>query len=98
MNPPTSAAFKQLHAAALAPGALDLKTKELIALACGVSRLCEGCIVHHAKAAKAAGATLAEIQETLDVCVLMGGGPATVYGKKAIESYTAGVEQGAGAV
>jgi alkylhydroperoxidase/carboxymuconolactone decarboxylase family protein YurZ len=52
-----------------------------------VSRLCEGCIVHHAKAAKAAGATLAEVQETLDVCVLMGGGPATVYGKKAIEAY-----------
>ena len=63
--------------------------KELIALACGVSRLCDGCIVHHTKAAKAAGATLAEIQETLDVCVLMGGGPATVYGKKAIEAFNA---------
>ncbi len=43
--------------------------------------------MHHAKAAKATGATLAEVQETLDVCVLMGGGPATVYGKKAIEAY-----------
>jgi alkylhydroperoxidase/carboxymuconolactone decarboxylase family protein YurZ len=52
-----------------------------------VSRLCDGCIVHHAKAAKSAGATLAEIQDTLDVCVLMGGGPATVYGKKAIDAY-----------
>ena len=51
--------------------------------------LCEGCIVHHTKAAKAAGATLAEIQDTLDVCVLMGGGPATVYGKKALDTYNA---------
>lgn len=89
MTPATASAFKQLHAASLAPATLDLKTKELIALACGVSRLCEGCIIHHAKAAKAAGATLAEIQETIDVCVLMGGGPATVYGKKAIEAYSA---------
>lgn len=89
MTPATATAFKGLHAASLAPAALDLKTKELIALACGVSRLCEGCIVHHAKAAKAAGATLAEIQDTLDVCVLMGGGPATVYGKKAIEAFNA---------
>lgn len=89
MTPATATAFKGLHAAALAPAALDLKTKELIALACGVSRLCDGCIVHHAKAAKAAGATLAEIQETLDVCVLMGGGPATVYGKKALDTYNA---------
>ena len=89
MTPATASAFKQLHATSLTPAALDLKTKELIALACGVSRLCEGCIVHHAKAAKAAGATLAEVQDTLDVCVLMGGGPATVYGKKAIDAYNA---------
>jgi AhpD family alkylhydroperoxidase len=87
MTPATASAFKQLHAASLTPATLDLKTKELIALACGVSRLCEGCIIHHAQAAKAAGATLAEIEETLDVCVLMGGGPATVFGKKAIEAY-----------
>jgi AhpD family alkylhydroperoxidase len=89
MTPATASAFKGLHAASLAPAALDLKTKELIALACGVSRLCDGCIVHHTKAAKAAGATLVEIQETLDVCVLMGGGPATVYGKKALDTYNA---------
>ena len=89
MTPATASAFKSLHAASLAPAALDLKTKELIALACGISRLCEGCIVHHAKAAKAAGATLAEIQDTVDVCVLMGGGPATVYGRKAVEAFNA---------
>ena len=89
MTPTTAAAFKSLHAAGFAPAALDLKTKELIALACGISRLCEGCIVHHSKAAKAAGATLAEIQDTVDVCVLMGGGPATVYGRKAVEAFNA---------
>lgn len=89
MTPETTTAFKQLYSASLKPGALDLKTKELVALACGVSRLCEGCVQHHVKAAKAAGATLDEVHATLDVCVLMGGGPATVYGKKAIDAYNA---------
>ncbi len=87
MTPETAAAFKQLHGASLKAGALDTKTKELIALAIGVSRLCGDCTVHHTKAAKAAGVTLPELHEALDVCTLMGGGPATVYGKKALEAY-----------
>ncbi len=87
MTPETASAFKQLHGASLTPGSLDTKTKELIAVACGVSRLCEHCVQHHVKAAKTAGATLQELHETLDVCTLMNGGPATVFGKKAIEAY-----------
>ena len=90
MTPATASAFKSLHAASLTPAALDLKTKELIALACGISRLCEGCVVHHTKAAKAAGVTIEEIHEMVDVCVLMGGGPASVYSRKAIETFNAG--------
>lgn len=89
MTPETASAFKAIHAASLRPNTLDLKTKELIALACGISRLCEGCVVHHTKAARAAGATLDEIQDTIDVCVLMGGGPASVYSRKAIETWNA---------
>ena len=90
MTPSTASAFKSLHAASLAPGKIDVKTKELIALACGISRLCEGCVVHHTKALKAAGATIDELHEMLDVCTLMGGGPATVYGRKAIDTWNAG--------
>ena len=89
MTPATASAFKSLHTASLTPGKLDLKTKELIALACGISRLCEGCITHHTKAAKKAGATIDEIHATVDVCVLMGGGPASVYGLKAVEHFNA---------
>ena len=90
MTPATASAFKSLHSASLTPGKLDLKTKELIALACGISRLCEGCVVHHTKAAKAAGVTIEEIHEMVDVCVLMGGGPASVYSRKAIDTFNAG--------
>ncbi len=89
MTPETHTAFKGLYAAALKPDVLDLKTKELIALACGISRLCEGCITHHTKAAKKAGATIEEVKSMVDVCVLMGGGPASVYGHKAVELFDA---------
>lgn len=85
MTGPTRTAFRSLHETSLAAGALDAKTKELIALACGVTRLCEGCIEHHVKAAVELGVTEQEIRETLDVCVLMGGGPAVTFSGKALE-------------
>lgn len=43
--------FGELHRAAFAPGALEVKTKELIALAIGVVEGCDGCIASHAHAA-----------------------------------------------
>ena len=39
------------------------------------------------KASIAAGATRQEIAETVSVCVMMGGGPAYMYGVKALEAY-----------
>jgi AhpD family alkylhydroperoxidase len=85
--PDVMKAFAQLHAAALAPGALDAKTKELIALAIAVSKQCDGCIASHARGAAKAGASEAEVAETLGVAVLMNGGPATVYGPRALDAF-----------
>lgn len=85
--PDVYAAFSQLHEAALAPGALDTKTKELIALAIGVSQQCDGCIASHARGAARAGATEQEVAEMLGVAVLMNGGPATVYGPRALAAF-----------
>ena len=45
------AGYKELHDAALAAGALDARTKELIGLAIAVSKECDGCIAAHAHAA-----------------------------------------------
>ncbi|UUZ60325.1 carboxymuconolactone decarboxylase family protein [Nocardioides sp. B-3] len=49
--------FGELHKAAFTPGELDVKTKELIALAIGVVEGCDGCIASHARAAARAGAS-----------------------------------------
>jgi AhpD family alkylhydroperoxidase len=66
-------------------GALPLKTKELIAFALSVASHCEPCLEHHLSAAVKAGATDAEIAETLAVCILLLGGPANVWTRQVID-------------
>ena len=56
-------------------GALDVKQKELIALAIGVAARCKPCIILHVQKALKAGATREEILEAAAVTVMMGGGP-----------------------
>ncbi len=77
-------AFGELSGAAMADGALDRKTKELIAFAIAVAERCDGCIASHAEAAVRAGATRQEAAEVIGVAVLMGGGPSTIYGPRAL--------------
>lgn len=79
--------FGELHRAAFAPGALDARTKELIALAIGVVEGCDGCIASHAQAAVKAGATRQEAAEAIGVTFLMKGGPATIYGPRAYDAF-----------
>ena len=85
--PETWGDFARLHRAALADGALPARVKELMALAIAVVEQCDGCIAHHAKAAARLGATPEEVSETLGVCLLMDGGPASVYGPRAFSAY-----------
>lgn len=79
--------FAELHGAAMKPGSLDTKTKELIALAIAVTEKCDGCIASHARSAARQGATEAEVAEAIGVAVLMAGGPATVYGPRAFAAF-----------
>jgi AhpD family alkylhydroperoxidase len=85
--PDVYAGFAQLHKAAFAPGALDVRTKELIALAIGVVEGCDGCIASHGQAAARAGATKQEAAEAIGVTFLMKGGPATIYGPRAYAAF-----------
>lgn len=79
--------FRALHAASFAEGALDVRTKELIALAIGVVEGCDGCIASHAEAAVRAGATRQEAAEAIGVTFLMKGGPATIHGPRAYDAF-----------
>lgn len=86
-NPDVMKAFSSIAQAALAPKALDTKTKELIALAIGVATRCDDCIAFHAKAAVEQGASEAEIQETLAMTIYMGAGPSVMYASHALNAY-----------
>jgi AhpD family alkylhydroperoxidase len=84
--PGTMKAFGELHHSGISEGALSGKTKELIALGIAITVRCEGCISFHVHDALKAGATEPEIMETIGVAVLMGGGPAVMYGCDALEA------------
>jgi AhpD family alkylhydroperoxidase len=79
--------FTGFHDASFAPGALDVKTKELIALSISVIERCDGCIASHAEGAARAGATRQEAAEAIGVSFLMGGGPSTIYGPRAYAAF-----------
>ena len=85
--PDAYAAFTQLHTATMADGALDRKTKELLAMVMAITLRCDGCIASHARGAVRAGVSRAEMAEAIGVTFLMNGGPGTVYGPRALAAY-----------
>ena len=85
-QPNVMEAFERFHQVAIATGALDRKTKELIALAISVTAGCDDCIAHHVHDAIEAGATREEFADALGVAVLMGGGPGMIYASHAIDA------------
>lgn len=78
--------FTAMHRAAVSDGELTAATKELMALAISIVTHCEGCIAFHVHDALRAGARRGQVEETVGVAVMMGGGPAAVYAASAIEA------------
>lgn len=87
--PDTMAGFSAMARAATAEGALDKKTKELIALGIGISTRCDGCIGFHTEALVKLGVSREEFVETLGMAVYMGGGPSLMYAADAIMAFDA---------
>ncbi len=83
----TMRGFSTLAQAATKDGSLDKKTKELIALAIGVSTRCDGCIRFHTKALIDLGVTKEEFEEAIGMAVYMGGGPSLMYAADAMIAF-----------
>jgi AhpD family alkylhydroperoxidase len=82
--------------AALAPSALDRKTKELVALGMSITAQCKYCVGVHTQKCLDAGAKNEEIVDVCLVAMAMGGGPAMTYVAevhKALELYDDKKEQ-----
>ena len=86
-RPEAGKGFTALHRGTMAPGAMTLREKELVALGIGIAKQCVDCIGFHVQGAAKAGATRDDIADTIGVATLMGGGPAYMYGAKALEAY-----------
>ena len=78
-------AFLQMEQAAFADGALPKKHKELIALGISVRIDCESCMQWHIEQAASSGASYNEVLEAIEVGIEMGGGPATVSARFALQ-------------
>ena len=86
-SPKVMGAYGQLVQSAMTDGALDTKTKELMALAISVAIRCEDCIAYHTRAAIKLGAAEDEVVESLGVAVELGGGPSVVYSARALAAF-----------
>ena len=80
--PDTLRGFSALAKAATQDGALDKKTKELIAIALSVAARCDPCIGFHVQTYVQLGGTRAELADALGMALYMGGGPSLMYAAK----------------
>lgn len=86
-NPKMVAGFQALSAGQNGNGALDAKTKELIALAVAVTTRCDSCIAAHAEAARKAGVTEAELTDAMGTAISLNAGAAYSYAMRTLEAY-----------
>ncbi len=82
--------YKTLVASRATQGALDPKTRELVALAVAVTVRCDGCIATHVELARRQGATADEITDALGVAVMVNAGAALVYSARTLDAFHAG--------
>ncbi len=80
LAPEATRAFWAFDKAALAAGAVPVKYKELMAVAVALTTQCPYCIEVHTKRAREAGATEAELAETVLVAAALRAGAAITHG------------------
>jgi len=85
--PELMAGFSAMAQAATKDGALDKKSKELIAMALAVANHCDGCIGFHSQTLVKLKTTREELLETLSMAIYMGGGPSLMYAAEALEAF-----------
>jgi len=80
LTPAAWKGFQDWDAAVMAEGAIPAKYKELMAIAVAMTTQCPYCIEIHAKKAKAAGCSEAELAEAVMVAAALRAGGAITHG------------------
>jgi AhpD family alkylhydroperoxidase len=82
--PDAAKAFWAFDRAAMSPGAISAKNKELMALAVAFTTQCPYCIEIHSKRARESGATEQEISEVVFIAAALRAGAAVTHGTHAL--------------
>jgi AhpD family alkylhydroperoxidase len=82
--------YRMLASSRAKSGALDAKTRELVALAVAVTVRCDGCIATHVDLARRQGATADEITDALGIAVMVNAGAALVYSARTLDAFQSG--------
>lgn len=85
--PETMKGFSTMSGPAKKDGALNSKTKELIALAIAIRSQCNHCIGYHARNLVRLQADREEVVDVLAICAHMAGGPGINYGANALQAF-----------
>ena len=85
LTPEADAAFHAFSSAVFAEGALDARTKQLIAVAVAHATQCPWCIESHVKAARRSGASPEAIMEAIWVAAEMRAGAAVAHSVKTLD-------------
>ncbi|MCU0437116.1 MAG: carboxymuconolactone decarboxylase family protein [Raineya sp.] len=78
-----------LDANCYAEGALDIKTKEMIGLACSMVLRCDDCIKYHLGKCKEVGLTKEQVFEVFAIANLIGGTIVIPHLRRAVEFWEA---------
>lgn len=89
LTPDADAAFQAFSKAVFAEGALDQRSKQLIAVAVAHVTQCPWCIEGHVKGARRAGASDAQIMEAIWVAAEMRAGGAVAHSIKTLDLLSA---------
>jgi ribonuclease HI len=79
--------FWALDHQAYLDGALPAKTKELLGLVASLVLRCDDCVTYHVMQSHAAGVTTAELEETLNIGLLVGGSITIPHVRRAFEAW-----------
>lgn len=74
---------------AYAPGALDVKTKELLGLVASAVLRCDDCVKYHLETSYKVGLTKEEVMEALSIATLVGGTIVIPHLRRAYEFWDA---------
>lgn len=74
---------------AYAPGALDVKTKELLGLVASAVLRCDDCVKYHLETSYKEGLTKEEVMEALSIATLVGGTIVIPHLRRAYEFWEA---------